>query len=130
MSPKGIRNNNPGNIEDNPRNQWRGQVGDDGRFAIFDTPVNGIRALARLLFNYNKIYGLSTVNGIITRWAPDSENNTSSYIADVSNRLGVHPQQRIDIAQVMPVLVKSIIRHENGQQPYTETQIDAGIAAA
>lgn len=129
MSPKGIRNNNPGNIEDNPRNQWRGQVGDDGRFAIFDTPVNGIRALARLLFNYNKIYGLSTVSGIINRWAPDSENNTSSYVADVSNRLGVHPQQRIDLAQMMPGLVKAIIRHENGQQPYTETQIDAGIAA-
>ncbi|WP_409260545.1 hypothetical protein [Pseudomonas putida] len=52
--PRDVRNNNPGNIDFNPRNDWQGQIGKepDGRFAIFDTPESGIRALGKLLINY------------------------------------------------------------------------------
>ena len=128
--PRGIRNNNPGNIEFNPANQWRGQVGNDGRFAIFDKPENGIRALARTLFNYNRFYGISTVAGIINRYAPDSENNTAAYVDHVSSRLGVSPSDRLELDSVMPELVAAIINHENGQQPYTREQIEAGISLA
>ncbi|GEM_PF-3663667 len=38
---RGVRNNNPGNIDYNPRNQWQGQLRPDPaiekRFARFDT---------------------------------------------------------------------------------------------
>ncbi|BDM23053.1 hypothetical protein KMS_R28100 [Pseudomonas sp. LRP2-20] len=34
--PRDVRNNNPGNIDFNPRNDWQGQIGKepDGRFAM------------------------------------------------------------------------------------------------
>ena len=44
ISPKGIRNNNPMNLEFRTSIQWRGQLGSDGRFVVFDTPLNGLRA--------------------------------------------------------------------------------------
>ncbi len=55
--PRSVRNNNPGNIDFNPRNTWQGQLGLEigvakPRFARFDDPENGIRALGRLLINY------------------------------------------------------------------------------
>ncbi|AZF64569.1 structural protein P5, putative [Pseudomonas sp. LBUM920] len=46
---RGVRNRNPGNIDYNPANQWQCQLKPDPqiekRFARFDTPENGIRAL-------------------------------------------------------------------------------------
>ncbi|WP_459782394.1 structural protein [Photobacterium sp. R1] len=126
--PRGIRNNNPGNIEDNGT-QWRGRVGDDGRFVIFDTPENGIRALARTLKTYRNKYGLMTVRGIINRWAPPVENDTASYVNHVSNSLGVTPDTALSESQAMAI-VPVIIRHENGQQPYSVEVLNAGISAA
>ena len=128
-APRGIRNKNPGNIEHNPGNDWRGQVGSDGRYAVFDNPVNGIRALARLLVNYGRFYGLVSVGGIISRWAPDSENDTASYVRAVSDRLGVQPFDVLEDGQ-LPDLVKAIIHHENGVQPYSDSLINAGVRAA
>lgn len=64
-TPRGIRNNNPGNIDFNSRNNWQGQLGVEtgGRFAIFDTPENGIRALGKLLINYRGKDGMPGVGG-------------------------------------------------------------------
>src|SRR5262249_27294022 len=43
--PRGLRNNNPGNIEDGPlAKALPGYKGSDGRFAVFDTPENGVNA--------------------------------------------------------------------------------------
>jgi len=42
MAARGLRNNNPGNIDYNSRNDWQGQLPPDPviekRFARFDTP--------------------------------------------------------------------------------------------
>ena len=127
--PRGIRNKNPGNIEWSAANNWRGQIGNDGRYIIFETPHYGLRALARLLNNYDRLYGLDTVYGIINRWAPNTENNTSSYIRAVSDKLGVDPLQSIDVMDRLPELVAAVVHHENGMQPYTSAQINAGVAA-
>lgn len=127
--PRGIRNHNPGNIEWSAANDWRGQVGHDGRYIIFETPHFGIRALAKLLLNYNKLYGLETVYSIISRWAPNTENNTSSYIRAVSDALGVDPLQVVDVKAYLPELVRAVIHHENGMQPYNALQITAAIEA-
>ncbi len=43
-SPLGIGNNNPFNLEFRPSIQWRGQLGANGRFAVFSDPLYGIRA--------------------------------------------------------------------------------------
>ena len=126
--PRGIRNNNPGNIEDNGT-AWRGRMGNDGRFVIFDKPENGIRALARTLKTYRNLHGLTTVRGIINRWAPPFENDTTAYVNHVAGALGVTPDTSLSEAETMDI-VPVIIRHENGQQPYSETVLNAGIKAA
>ncbi|MSH34709.1 hypothetical protein GKF49_25355, partial [Escherichia coli] len=63
---RGIRNNNPGNLEYSKTNPWVGQTGDDGRFAKFETPEHGIRALGRNLMSYQR-QGIDTVSEIINR---------------------------------------------------------------
>lgn len=128
--PRGIRNNNPGNLR-HSTDQWLGEVpGDDKAFKAFSDPVYGIRALAKLLLNYERKYGLRTISGIISRWAPSNENDTAAYIDAVARDCGVQPFQVIDVAGYLPSLVPAIIAHENGQQPYTDKQISQGIAMA
>ncbi|PHX37098.1 hypothetical protein AO284_29260 [Pseudomonas sp. NZIPFR-PS2] len=55
---RGVRNRNPGNIDYVAANQWQGQLKPDPaiekRFARFDTPENGIRALGKLLLTYQR----------------------------------------------------------------------------
>ncbi|MBF4259205.1 structural protein [Vibrio anguillarum] len=125
---RGIRNNNPANIEDNGT-PWRGRMGNDGRFIIFDSPVNGIRALARILNTYKVKHGLNTIEGIINRFAPPVENDTNSYIAHAEKVVGV-PRNMPLTSDKYPSLIKVIIKHENGVQPYSDEVINAGIAAA
>ncbi|MDE1489100.1 structural protein [Xenorhabdus bovienii] len=121
---RGIRNNNPGNIDHNSANKWQGQLPHDPsiekRFCRFESPEYGIRALMKLLCNYHK-KGYQTVAKMIDRWAPNVENNTSAYINGVAKALGVDPHQVIAVDKVTLIaLAKSIIRHENGKQPYSD----------
>ncbi|PHM45210.1 structural protein [Xenorhabdus miraniensis] len=121
---RGIRNNNPGNIDHNPANKWQGQLKHDPniepRFCRFESPEYGIRALMKLLSNYHK-NGYQTVAKMIDRWAPNIENNTPAYIKGVAKALSVDPHQVLDINKpTLIALAKSIIRHENGQQPYSD----------
>lgn len=121
-SPRGIRNNNPGNIRWG--DDWKGLVAvarrTDKSFCQFVKPEYGIRAMVIVLHNYQRKHGLSTVSGIINRWAPTSENDTQSYINSVAKATGVTPDQRIDTndSRFMMKLLQAIIQHENGVQPY------------
>lgn len=129
---RGIRNNNPGNLEYSKSNPWSGQTGDDGRFAKFETPEHGIRALGRNLLSYQR-QGIDTVNDIINRWAPpDDNNNTSAYIEAVCAQLGVTPDQPLDASNpdTLKALCAAIIHHENGSQPYSDQQLTTGVSAA
>ena len=129
---RGLRNNNPGNIR-KTATDWRGEVvGSDSAFETFATPEAGIRALAVLLRNYQRKYGLRTVRAIITRYAPPSENNTESYVSAVARRLNVGADQAINLedAVTLSALVQAVIKHENGVQPYTVAMIDGAVAAA
>lgn len=130
--PLGIRSNNPGNLRPSEP-PWLGQVGADPRgYCIFDTPEHGIRALAKNLLAYYTKHGLFTIRGIITRWAPSSENDTASYITAVSRDTGFGPDDalRLKDEPVLSALVSAIIRHENGKQPYTAAQLDDGVGMA
>lgn len=128
---RGVRNNNPGNIEANAT-QWQGQTGSDGRFATFDTPELGIRALGRNLLAYQERHGLNTVEGIVNRWAPPGENNTGAYVRAVATAVGVGPADRLNLRdpQTLQKLTAAIIRHENGAQPYPDAVVRAGIDLA
>lgn len=129
---RGIRNNNPGNLEYSKTNPWVGQTGDDGRFAKFETPEHGIRALGRNLLSYQR-QGIDTVSDIINRWAPPSDNNnTDAYIKAVCAQLGVTADQQLDASNpdTLKALCAAIIHHENGSQPYTDQQLSTGVSAA
>lgn len=131
-SSRGLRNNNPGNIEASNQNPWVGQVGSDGRFAKFETPEHGIRALGKNLLSYQN-QGVDTIKEIINRWAPASDNNdTAAYISAVCKQLGVKPDQQIDASNpnTLKELCAAIINHENGGQPYSSEQISTGVNAA
>jgi hypothetical protein len=129
---RGIANNNPGNIVKSSI-AWDGKVdGRDPKFETFDTPEAGIRAIGKNLLTYQEKHGRNTVESIVAAWAPASENNTAAYTANVAKVLGVKPDQPVDVKDpaTMKKLVGAIITQENGQQPYSDAQIDAGISAA
>ena len=132
MSARGIRNNNPGNIRKGEK--WKGlsEHQTDSSFCIFVSPEYGIRALVKILLTYYKKYKINTVKKIISRYAPPSENETESYIKSVANQLGVASDEEIDLSSVavLAVLLRAIIRHENGEQPYSDEQILKGIHLA
>lgn len=128
---RGIRNNNPGNIRWSCT--WQGLKVNgkeqDKDFCVFIKPEYGIRAMAKILLNYKNLYKINTVAGIIHRWAPPSENNTVAYINHVAEVLKVDTDDTIDVRDnnIMLKLIKAIILHENGEQPYTDNQILNGI---
>lgn len=128
---------NPGNIRTGQ--PWVGlaPVQDDTGFCTFTDAAHGIRAMMLILHSYAK-QGLNTVQEIVGRWAPSSENDTSSYVKDVAGRLGVaatdnlvypgrgspdKPAMGKDFSQDKGTAVnlcKAIIHHEIGKQPYAE----------
>ena len=132
MAARGIRNNNPGNIRHGEKWEGLSDKQTDSSFCIFVSPEYGIRALAKVLLTYYKKYQLNTVKKIISRYAPPNENETESYIKSVANQLGVASDEVIDLSSVavLAVLLRAIIRHENGEQPYSDEQILKGIHLA
>lgn len=130
---RGLRNNNPGNIRYDGT-PWEGLANppSDGTFAIFISPEYGIRAMARILENYVTVDGVpSSVTGIISRWAPSTENDTAAYIASVQQQMGLAGgPDTIDLSTDLPALIAAIIHHENGLNPYTAATIAGGISLA
>lgn len=128
---RGERNNNPGNIRKSGSN-WQGKVdGVDPSFETFADPESGLRALAKLLKNYQVNYGLRTVRAIVSRWAPNTENNTAAYVKSVAERLGVGPDDAINLNDqaTLAALVEAIVIHENGRNIYADAQIDGAARA-
>jgi hypothetical protein len=130
-TPRGVRNNNPGNIRyvEGITSTYAGCVGSDGAFCKFDTAENGIRALGKLLRIYQSKHGLRTIRGIITRWAPPSENDTEAYVRSVVEKSGFLEAVALDLQHIDDLfpLVVAIITHENGGQPYDLGMIRAAL---
>lgn len=123
-TPRGIRNNNPGNLEGDQG--FKGFVGlDDKGYAKFDSPDSGLRAMAINLRNQQDLHGLNTVEDIVTKYAPPNENNTAAYIANVSKSLNVGPQDPLDLhePQVLATLTKAVIKQEQGAIPVSDKQV-------
>lgn len=127
--PRGIRNNNPGNIR-YTGTRWQGLASpsSDGEYCIFKNVRYGIRAMAKILNSYAG-RGLVSIDQIINTWAPESENNTTAYIFSVAQKLGVDPREPLD-KNDWPALIGAIIYHENGAQPYSMQIINEGVALA
>ncbi|MBE8595212.1 structural protein [Xenorhabdus sp. BG5] len=119
---RGIRNHNPGNIRHGDKWQGLRDIQTDKSFCQFVAPAYGIRAMLKILRNYERKYGDNTIRQFISRWAPPNENNTESYIAYVCQSVGIASSAVVDVENVatMSRLVKAIIQMENGQQPYSD----------
>lgn len=131
LATRGERTNNPGNLEKGQ--PWQGLAADqsgDVRFATFQTPEYGIRALAVLLKGYVQ-RGFNTIRKIINRYAPAVENKTNAYIKHVASLTGIHPDQVLTLnGNTLASLVAAIITHENGRNIYSAETIEAGVGMA
>lgn len=118
--PRGYRNNNPLNIRISSSN-WQGKItpNTDGAFEQFTSMAYGFRAAMVLIRTYIQTYGLNTVAKIISRWAPDIENNTENNIRRVCNTTGFSPDRIIDPynREDMCDLVYAMAIVENGSAP-------------
>lgn len=129
MTTRGVRNSNPGNLRKS-KDQWEGAIGDDGEFVIFDSPESGVRALAKNLQSYGR-QGYDSIEKIINRWAPPSENDTKSYIDSVVAATGIPATQSLDLSDpdTLSSLAQAISFHETGSR-YNPEVYQQGVARA
>lgn len=120
IPPRGFRLNNIGNIRRNAT-AWQGEstLQDDPDFVRFDTPQMGIRAMMKILITYQTADEIEHIQGLISRWAPPSENNTVAYIADVAAHVGVAPMDylSVEVPENLIRIAQAIAHHENGNCP-------------
>ena len=123
MVPRGIRNKNPLNFRKG--NNWKGERPNqsDKSFEEFQTMEMGIRAGFIILRNYitgysGKTKPYDTIEKVIRRWAPPTENATEKYIQFVADDAGLHRYQKIDFRNksVMVRIVDAMIFVECGQR--------------
>jgi hypothetical protein len=136
---RNFRNNNFGNLN------YVGQEGarlenananGERRFARFDTPEEGMRALANQLMSYSngtsKAAGykkLQNVDQIVSMYAPEKENNTKAYKASLAKQLGVGVNDTIDMKnpQVMTKMIRAISTIEGGNPQVTDKFISTAL---
>lgn len=133
--PRGVRQNNPGNLRPLPGGKkWKGELDPIDNYCSFKDAHSGIRAMARNLITYQTKHGLGTVDQIIHRWAPPGDNNdTDSYRRAVAAELRVDAfAGHLDLRDYITLasLVRAIIRHENGMQPYAAEDILTAVKDA
>ena len=122
IEPRGIRNNNPLNIRKGSNWQGEKHPQTDKSFEQFESMQYGVRAgfiiLRRYMSGYNGLTEkFNTIEKIIRRWAPPSENNTKAYIEQVSKLTGIPSTLKISFSQrsYMVAIVDAMIRVECGQ---------------
>ncbi len=88
----------------------------DGQFVQFKSLAYGFRAAFKTIRTYMSKHGCRNITQIIMRWAPPSENNTSAYVAKVSELSGIHPLEPLvyDNQGMMQKLVQAMAYVENG----------------
>jgi len=82
---------NPGNLR-----MW-GNAPTENGFAKFGSDEEGIKAMAAQLHLYQNRDHLNTINDIVSKYAPKSENDTAAYIADMVGKTGFKSDQSLDL---------------------------------
>ena len=120
--PRGIRTNNPLNIRKG--NNWRGERVNqkDNAFEEYESMAYGVRAgfilIKRYMSGYNGLTErFNTIEKIIRRWAPPTENATQKYIDAVAQETGISPSLKLsfDDRRSMCAIVGAMIHVECGQ---------------
>lgn len=128
--PRGIRNNNPGNLNFVGQAGATKESGPGGRFAVFQSMGEGIAALYGQLRRYYA-RGLDTIDEIVRTYAPAVENDVNAYIQALVKSTGLGANQQIDVndAGQMLALIRGIINHENGAGYVADADILRSIGA-
>lgn len=124
ITPRGIRSNNPGNIE-YPKVGKNGKLsrtlyvgeskGEDSRFSYFDTIVNGVRAVYMNLLHGIFNHHTDSIWEMISVWAPKGENDVTAYVVHVCRLTGLSAMQTIEpTINMLGPIVHAICVHENG----------------
>lgn len=117
---RGYRNNNPLNIRYSDRNNWQGKVlaNTDGSFEQFIDMAYGFRAALYLFRKYIR-QGHNTVEKIVYKWAPPSENHSDKYLAFVVSKTQLDPHMPLKAgnADVLKRLAHAMAWYENGSAP-------------
>ena len=129
---RGLRNNNPLNIR-HSKDQWQGAsiTQTDKEFVQFQTMAYGYRAAWRTLHTYYKRLRdrkkLFTVENIISRWAPPTENDTKAYIrsvlklSSIGGKENLLPPSNVSGYSKLSRLIAAMTIIENG---ISMTQVD------
>jgi len=155
--PKGIRNNNPGNIRisedkwvgvDQMRTEQNRRLADRLRsqgkphnvdFVVFTGPDYGIRAMCLTLYTYQDRRtssdgtAIDTIRELVERWAPPTDGNpTEDYVDFMCSKTGYGEGEPLDFHDydVMRRVIPALIHFENGVQPYPPQVIDKGLHLA
>ncbi|QLO47404.1 hypothetical protein HV216_10160 [Enterobacter cloacae] len=103
------RNFNPLNLK------TKGNAGKDSSgFAKYTDEESGWGAARRQLSLYYTRDKLDTISGIINKWAPPSENDTNSYVDQISKAMGMGANEKLDLSDpaIMAKLSSYMARHE------------------
>jgi len=127
--PRGLRNNNPGDLR--AGDDWKGETGvDQDGFIIFQDIAWGVRAMGTVIVN-DIAKGLDTIRKLITHYAPPSENPTARYIASVAADTGLDPDQVIPLdLDTLASLIRGMINFELGvdySRLVTDADINTGV---
>ena len=116
--PRGLRNNNPGNIRKNSDVFQGEKTSSDKEFKQFKSMAYGYRAIFKILSNYYRNYKLDTIRKMIGRWAPENENNTEAYVKAVSDYAGIPTDDPINVndREQMIRIVAGMSKVENGRE--------------
>ncbi|WP_312767331.1 hypothetical protein [Enterobacter soli] len=127
--PRGIRNNNPGNLNYVGQAGATMEGGEGGRFAVFESMEHGVAALYKQLQIYFK-RGVNTLSSIVKTYAPASDgNNVDAYVSALSKATGKGANEAINAGDTSTIarLMKGIVDHENGKGYISSSDIMGGI---
>ncbi len=126
----GQRINNPYNIRQYDQG-FLGESGEDSGFVSFDDPMYGVRAADKVLTTYGTKRGINTIRGLINRFAPPSENDTSNYVNYISGQLGIDPDAEVDLSDPeMRARILSPMAMMESRSEYSPGQITEMIEMA
>lgn len=128
-APRGIRNNNPGNLNYVGQTGATMEAGEGGRFAVFESMQHGVAALYKQLQLYFK-RGINTLSSIVKTYAPASDNNNvDAYISALTKATGKGANEVLDSGDTATIarLMKGIVDHENGKGYISSSDIMGGI---
>lgn len=132
-TPRAVRNNNPLNIRISS-SAWQGKINPstDVEFEQFANVQYGFRAAAKTIRTYSSKYGINTLRGIISRWAPSNENDTNNYLTFVAKQLGISPDLVIDVTnrELCAQLIYAMSIMEAGRGWFSLDEARQGVALA